>query len=168
MQKINLEELQQAVNSRSLKELDSETPKGSRREELKKERLMDRLWERLQEMYGHQLNSQYGETIPESWELLLRDLAPLQIKGGLEALVGRNETWPPNAIEFRQLCLPTTISPDGNNTAAYLMIDDPKHPRNDPSSPEYVKPVLGIESDSYKTKRRRAGNTALKDMLGKL
>jgi hypothetical protein len=67
--------------------------------------------------------------------------------------------------------LPETISPNGHNSAAYRSFDDPKHPRNlerlpdGRINPEYVKPGLGIESDSYKEKHLRAGNTALKDMM---
>jgi hypothetical protein len=92
----------------------------------------------------------------------------------LERLAARESTYPPNAAEFRQLCLPKTISPDGENSAAYLSFDDARHPRNlkrlpdGRINPEYVEPVLGIESDSHKEKHLRAGNTALKDMLGKL
>jgi len=139
--------------------LSSETSKESRRDELKRERLMDRLWERLQEIYGHQLNSQYGETIPESWERLLTGLTPEQIKQGLEKLVTRKDSWPPNAVEFRQLCLPETISPDGKNSSAYLEFSSEAHPEHK----QYSK-TKRIESASTVSKRKDSGNNHLKNL----
>ena len=67
--------------------------------------------------------------------------------------------------------LESKISPNGHNSAAYLSFDDARHPRNlkrlpdGRINPEYVEPVLGIESDSHKEKHLRAGNTALKEMM---
>ena len=139
-----------------------ETPQTaeSKNDRLKQEKVWDRLWLRLAEIYGSSLVSQYGETIPESWELLLTDVTPLQIKDGLNALATRDSSFPPNAAEFRQLCLPKTISPDGVNSSAYLSFDDPKHPS--------YEPPKQLESDSYKERKRKAGNNALsnlKDLL---
>ena len=160
MKTINLEELQQAVNSRQL----SGQEQQQRRTE-QQERVIEETWITLLEIYGSSMATQYGDVMPESWVLLLRGITPRQIKDGLNRLATRDSAFPPNAAEFRQLCLPETISPDGHNSAAYMTLSDPRHPRNDPNSPEYVKPVLGIESDSYKERRKQAGNTALKDML---
>ena len=144
-------------------------PQQDERESAKQERVWDRLWIRLSEIYGHQLASQYGETIPESWERLLTGITPDQIRDGLNRLATRKDTWPPNAAEFRNLCLPETISPDGKNSAAYLRFDDPKHPRNDPESPEFVRRgTKGIEGDQWKAKKKKAANSELermKDML---
>ncbi len=136
-----------------------EQPQSNENERVKQERVMDRLWVRLLEIYGHQLNSQYGETIPERWERVLTGLSPEQIKHGLESLVSRKETWPPNAVEFRQLCLPETISPDGNNSSAYLTFDDPKHPQY-----KHYSKSKRIENGSTMSKRKKAGNAALKNL----
>jgi len=166
MQKINWEEVQQAANSRRLSGQEQQ-PKRTEQQE----RVIEETWITLLEIYGSSMATQYGDAMPESWILLLRGITPRQISDGLGRLAARESAYPPNAAEFRQLCLPETISPNGHNSAAYLSFDDPKHPRNlerlpdGRINPEYVKPVLGIESDSYKTKRRRAGNTALKDMM---
>jgi hypothetical protein len=127
---------------------------------LKRERVMDRLWLRLAEIYGSSLTSQYGDTIPESWELLLMEVTPEQIKDGLNALATRENTFPPNAAEFRQLCMPTTISPDGKNSAAYLSFDDPKHPNNSSQADRLPPPR------SYVSKRKMTGKNALADMKG--
>ena len=86
-------------------------------------------------------------------------ITPEQIKHGLEQLVSRKETWPPNAIEFRQLCLPETISPDGKNSNAYLTFDDPKHPEHE----QFGKSKL-IEDKTVVSKRRDSGNNHLKNL----
>jgi hypothetical protein len=124
-------------------------PEINERERAKTERVMDRLWLRLAEIYGHQLVSQYGETIPESWELLLKEVTPDQIKDGLNNLVNRKDTWPPNAQEFRQLCLPKTISPDGTNSQAYIQ----------------YKPAPQITDQGAISKRKKAGRKALSEMM---
>ena len=90
-------------------------------------------------------------------------LTPEQIKHGLESLVTRKETWPPNAIEFRQLCLPSTISPDGTGSTAYLHFSDEKHPEHK----QYSK-AKRIEHASTVSKRKKSGNNELnklKDMF---
>ena len=158
--KFNLEEMQQAVDSRQLTALKQPQNQETIEERQKFEKVMDRLWLRLSEIYGSALVSQYGETIPEAWELLLKEVTPDQIASGLGKLATRESAFPPNAAEFRQLCLPATISPNGGNSDAYLMISDPKHP-------SYQDPKR-IESDSYVSKRRQAGRSALdgmKDLL---
>ena len=169
MKTINLEELQQAANSRQLSGQEQQ-PKRTEQQE----RVIEETWITLLEIYGSSMATQYGDVMPESWILLLKGITPRQISDGLGRLAARESAYPPNAAEFRQLCLPETISPNGHNSAAYRSFDDPKHPRNlerlpdGRINPEYVKPALGIESDSYKEKHLRAGNTALKDILGKL
>lgn len=134
-------------------------PQTNERERDKHERMMDRLWLRLLEVYGHQLNSQYGETIPDSWERLLTGLTAEQIKQGLEKLVTRKDSWPPNAVEFRQLCLPESISPDGKNSNAYLEFTNEHHPEHQ----QYSK-AKRIENASTVSKRKTIGNEFLKNL----
>ena len=86
-------------------------------------------------------------------------IAPEQIKNGLEALTTRTDKWPPNAVEFRQLCLPESISPNGGNADAYLSINDPRHSCYQPK---------GIEDLTKKAKAKAVGQetlTNLKDMF---
>ena len=143
--------------------IESEQPTKSASESAKQERVMDRLWQRLSEIYGYQLVSQFGTTIPESWAKLLTGITPDQIKTGLENLVHRTDNWPPNSIEFRNLCLPKKISPDGTNTAAYLTFDDPKHPQY-----EHYNAQKRLPDEKATTKRRLAGNAALVALKGVL
>ena len=161
MTKINLTDLQAQIDSRQLKESDSPQKNGSAT--AKHERVMDRLWLRLSEIYGHQLVSQFGETIPESWERLLMGVSPDQLKQGLESLAKRADTWPPNAAEFRQLCLPKTTSPDGTNSSAYLNFDDPKHPQY-----EYYNAQKRLPDEKAVAKRRLVGNAAIAALKGVL
>ena len=153
---INLTDLQDQINSRQLTELKLPTKRTE-----KQEQVIETTWEILTDIYGSGLTSQYGDVMPEAWIMLLKGITPTQITEGLGRIKGRNSSFPPNGEEFRQLCMPETISPDGVNSSAYLSFDDPKHP-----SYEAYKPR--IESDSYKERKRKAGNSALsnlKDLL---
>ena len=89
-------------------------------------------------------------------------VTPEQIKHGLESLVTRKDTWPPNAVEFRQLCMPSTVSPDGVNSSAYLSFNDKNHPEHE------VYGTKRLENDSYKVRKRKAGNEALKKLRDEL
>ena len=64
--------------------------------------------------------------------------------------------WPDIAVILGSL--KNRISPDGGNSGAYVMISDPKHP-------SYQDPKR-IESDSYVSKRKQAGRSALDSMKG--
>ena len=79
--------------------------------------------------------------------MLLKGITPEQIKTGLNGLVNRKDTWPPNAQEFRQLCLPTK-SPDGTNSAAYIQ----------------YKPAPRLTDQGAISKRKKAGLRALEEM----
>jgi len=100
--------------------------------------------------------------MPLEWVALLKGITLSQIKTGLSKLKDRESPYAPNGAEFRQLCLPDTISPDGTNSEAYLYIGDPSHP----IAREQAK--LSLESDGYKSKKLKKGNAAIKDMLGDL
>lgn len=80
--------------------------------------------------------------------LLLTDITPDQIKNGLNRLAERENTWPPNGQEFRQLCLPKKISPDGSNHEAYLM----------------YRPAKRLTDQTAIEKRQKAGQTELEKM----
>ena len=138
-------------------------------------KVMIRLWEVMQETYGRQWESSNGSTPTKTWERLLTGISPDQIADGLDRMLDRASSFPPNGAEFRNLCLGRSVDSKGRDTttdhksAAYLYIGDPKHPTNDPASPEYVsRPSMGIESDEFKKKRKKAGNSALKDMMSGL
>jgi hypothetical protein len=55
-------------------------------------------------MYGHQWASQQGDEPNDTWIRGLDGLSNKQFGVGLRALLDRAETWPPNLVEFRQLC----------------------------------------------------------------
>lgn len=55
-------------------------------------------------MYGHQWASQQGDEPNDTWIRGLDGIKPEQFAVGLRALLSRTETWPPNLVEFRQLC----------------------------------------------------------------
>lgn len=86
-------------------------------------------------------------------------ITPDQIKDGLERLAYRQETWPPNAQEFRALCEGLALNKDGHDishhhrSAAYIDIRDPKHPDYRP---------VGIEDLTAKEKRKTQGAKKMK------
>lgn len=127
--------------------------------------VMFRLWEVMQEAYGHQWNSQYGEEPTETWERFLTGISPDQIKRGLEALQGRKETWPPNAQEFSALCQGLSVDGKGNDTshyhksAAYIDIHDPKSPAYRP------KMLADLKSKDKNAKQGNETFSNLKDLF---
>lgn len=72
-------------------------------------KLLDRFWLKMTEMYGHRWISNYGaEPSEESvWGKVLAGLNGTQLAAGLGALVDRGDefSWPPPANVFRSLCL---------------------------------------------------------------
>jgi len=79
------------------------------------------LWARFCEIYGHQWASQQGDEPNDTWIKGLADITPEQYTAGLQALLTRTETWPPNLIEFRQLCV--GHDPNGWRRRAHRLID---------------------------------------------
>ena len=62
------------------------------------------------EIYGHQWASQQGDEPNDTWARGLDGLSPEQFVHGMNALLSRADKWPPNLVEFRQLC--TGYDPD--------------------------------------------------------
>ena len=97
--------------------------------------------------------------------MLLRGVTPRQIKDGLNGLIGRGGTFPPNGAEFRNLCLGITTDKNGHDTThnhkstAYLEFTDPKHPQY-----KHYSKAKRIENGSTVSKRKKAGNAALKNL----
>lgn len=73
------------------------------------DRLLERLWLKMAEMYGHRWTSSFGDKAdPESvWATVLHGLTGQQLANGLAILVhkGTEFDWPPPANVFRALCL---------------------------------------------------------------
>lgn len=105
-----------------------------------------KLWTKLTAMYGHKFTAQFGKSPDETWITCLVGIGGREIANGLNACLEEHPVWPPGAAQFRALCIGEYTDDEGNkskwqhNSAAYLEWDDPKHPRNDPTSAEYVKP----------------------------
>ncbi len=158
--KIDLTEIQAAIDSRQLSASEQPTKRTEQQE-----RIIETVWETLTDIYGSALVSQYGEVMPEAWILLLKGITPSQIKDGLNRLASRDSSYAPNGAEFRQLCLPETISPDGHNSDAYLHPSDPKHSGHLIWKRDQDE-KLRIEDKSYLGKKKKIGNDTLKDILG--
>lgn len=70
--------------------------------------LVELLWRRMTEIYGHRWASAYGERPTDGWITAVGDLSADMIRSGLVKMArcGDHNAWPPTALEFRTLCLP--------------------------------------------------------------
>jgi hypothetical protein len=68
--------------------------------------IIEIFWFKMAEIYGHKWVSQYGTYPSKSWIDGLSDVLPSQIEEGLELLLDRDDGWPPNLPEFKQLYIP--------------------------------------------------------------
>lgn len=85
------------------------------------ERVMDRLWVRMTEIFGHKWVSQYGDEPLETWAKRLGALSKEEIAVGVNACANSNLQWPPSLPDFCGMCKPDPASlglPD--STSAFL------------------------------------------------
>lgn len=73
------------------------------------DRLLERFWLKMTEMYGHRWTSSYGDRVDHDsvWGKVLAGLNGNQLAAGLHELVERGAEfdWPPPANVFRSLCM---------------------------------------------------------------
>jgi len=71
--------------------------------------VMELLWRRMTEIYGHRWASSYGEQPTDGWATAISDLSPGMIRAGLAKMAkqGNHNAWPPTALEFRAICIPS-------------------------------------------------------------
>lgn len=67
---------------------------------------MEKLWERMAEIYGHTFTSSYGLVPSETWAKGLHDIRSDELARGLAGCVQQGGEWPPNLSQFRALCRP--------------------------------------------------------------
>lgn len=89
----------------------------------------------------------------------MTELSEDQINSGFDKMLKWESPFPPTVLQFRQLCLPVSISPDGKNSDAYLSFDDPKHPEYE----FYSKPKQ-LEDKTMVSKRKQKGIDALDEL----
>ena len=69
------------------------------------EKVIERLWNRMTQLYGHKWTSSYGEfDQDDTWAMGLADLSLDQIKTGFVSCLDSDEEWPLTLPQFRQLC----------------------------------------------------------------
>ena len=66
------------------------------------------LWKRMTGLYAHKWTGAYGVDPTPEWEMALDCLTPEMVRTGLDRTVSERWDWPPNPIQFRELCLPTS------------------------------------------------------------
>ena len=87
----------------------SEQPLPSETPERLSQGLLDNLWIKMSEMYGHRWTSNFGVSADpgHSWASVLKGLTGQQIANGLNTLVEKGDEfdWPPPANVFRAMCM---------------------------------------------------------------
>jgi len=87
----------------------SEQPLPSETPEKLSQGLLDSLWIKMSEMYGHRWTSNFGVSADpgHSWASVLKGLTGQQIANGLNTLVEKGDEfdWPPPANVFRAMCV---------------------------------------------------------------
>lgn len=87
---------------------------GMNDEQRQPDRVVQRLFARMQAIYAHRWSSQFPEdadgyaVMVREWAVQLAGLDYDEIRNGLDRLHQRssNRYWPPTPIEFRELCRP--------------------------------------------------------------
>ncbi|MGP9826879.1 hypothetical protein ACT048_20615 [Ectopseudomonas khazarica] len=89
------------------------------------DRLLERLWMKMTEMYGHRWTSSFGDNPnPDcAWATVLQGLNGQQLANGLNILTHKGEEfdWPPPANVFRSLCLETVGLPSEDEAWAQAL-----------------------------------------------
>ena len=132
------EAARRALSSASAPQPVSELPKA----------VIDRVWLRMTEIYGHKWTSSYGTSDTDgTWAKALADMSNDDLKAGFFACLHSGEAWPPSLPEFRVMCRPKKVQRE--NEAVY----------------RYTGPTLPhLLSDE----RRAAGRAQVASALAKL
>ena len=85
-------------------------------------RRMDQLWQILAETFGSAFTTPYGHSPNNAWISALRDLGADELMRGVDSLLTWAEPFPPNALQFRQLCRPMTTKAHD----AYVPLPEPE------------------------------------------
>lgn len=128
-------------------------------QEQKSEKLADKLWPMMADMYGHKFVSQYGEMPPETWVKCLMGISGQQIANGLNTCIVDCPVWPPSAPHFRNMCLGIATDEDGKEIAhrAGIYSSEPT---------EHMKARLLLRSDESRAKSSKAADSAIGEIMG--
>ena len=69
--------------------------------------IMDRLWLRMTEIFGHKWTSQYGDSPLATWAKGLGKLSASEIAIGVNKCAASTMPWPPSLPDFRAMCEPS-------------------------------------------------------------
>jgi hypothetical protein len=94
-----------ALQNHSQRSSESAKPAGST--------MMDFLWGRMTEIYGHKWTSSYGTKPTDVWSKRLSALSRDELKRGVMACVEGGEPWPPSLPEFIAMCRPLKRENEG-------------------------------------------------------
>lgn len=121
LSELRLKQLSENAHAKEQRRNLSSKETSSKESSPQDERIMDRLWIRMTEIFGHKWVSQYGDEPLDTWAKRLGAFAPEQIAVGVNACANSNLQWPPSLPDFCGMCQPDAASfglPDA--TSAFL------------------------------------------------
>ena len=97
--------------------------------------VMDRLWTVMLNIFGHQFESSFGRQPSDDWATILAGITPKMIGSGIERMktIEKFQEWPPNALAFRALCLPSEADlglPTADEAFAQAVGNRPGQPKH--------------------------------------
>lgn len=106
--------------------------------------LMDEVWVRMSEIYGHRFTSSYGIDPNDTWAKGLHDMTPQEIGHGLAACItmSKGNEWPPNLAEFRAMCRPQRLCA-AHKAFEPTSLPKPKNPEVGRASIRGMRETLG-------------------------
>ena len=88
------------------KALQNQRPQSSESGKPAASTMMDFLWGRMTEIYGHKWTSSYGTKPTDVWSKQLSALSRDDLKRGVTVCMTNGEAWPPSLPEFLAMCRP--------------------------------------------------------------
>lgn len=66
--------------------------------------VINKLWVRMTEIYGHKWVSSYGSKPNKPWTDFIRNLPNMKIAHGLNEIIKEGSDWPPSLSKFNKMC----------------------------------------------------------------
>lgn len=104
----------------------------------------NRVWDRMQEMYGNTFVTQYGHVPLLTWVQAIGLMSDEELKQGLQACAMSGDTFPPTLPAFIEMCRPPKNRPehlryDANDKTLGLPMNPPMSEEQKKASRERAK-----------------------------
>ena len=135
--------------------------------------VMDGLWMVMLNIFGHQFEGSFGREPSDEWSTILAGITPKMIETGIERMKAADkfQEWPPNALAFRALCLPSEVDlglPTAEEAFAQAVGNRPHQQKH----PAVVHTLRQIDSYALRmadeATARKIWSSAWRDTVGKV